>query len=216
MSVLQNMIKFIQAGDLWVYPILVAMVAGLAIALERWLFLRSVTKNNSVLWDNVFPLLSKGQFKGALDLVKNSDMPVARILTHGINRTMSARRHEDVELALEEGLMETMPRIEKRTNYISTIANVSTLLGLLGTIMGLIDAFAAVASADPAQKADLLSKSVSVAMNTTALGLISAIPLMLLYAYLQSKTNEVVESLEMVNVKFLNILRNVSQQQKSE
>ncbi len=212
MGMLQNMIKFIQAGEIWVYPILLAMVAGLAICLERWLFLRSVTQSNSRLWDEVYPMLGKGQLKAALDLVRDSSMPIARILTQGISRALNARRQEDVELALEEGLMEVMPRIEKRTNYISTIANISTLLGLLGTIMGLIDAFAAVASADPAQKADLLSKSVSVAMNTTALGLISAIPLMLFYAYLQSKTNEVIESLEMVNVKFMNILRNLAQQ----
>ncbi len=215
MGMFQSMIKFIQAGEIWVYPILIAMVSGLAICLERWLFLRSVTRNNSQLWAEVYPMLGKGQLKAALDKVRDSDMPVARILTQGITRALSARRQEDVELALEEGLMEAMPRIEKRTGYISTIANVSTLLGLLGTIMGLIDAFAAVASADPAQKADLLSKSVSVAMNTTALGLISAIPLMLLYAFLQSKTNEVIESLEMVNVKFMNILRQLSQQ-KSE
>ncbi len=215
MGMFQSMIKFIQAGEIWVYPILIAMVSGLAICLERWLFLRHVTRNNSQLWEDVYPMLGKGQLKAALERVRDSDMPVARILTQGITRALSARRQEDVELALEEGLMEALPRIEKRTNYISTIANVSTLLGLLGTIMGLIDAFAAVASADPAQKADLLSKSVSVAMNTTALGLISAIPLMLLYSYLQSKTNEVIESLEMVNVKFMNILRQLSQQ-KSE
>ncbi len=215
MGMFQSMIKFIQAGEIWVYPILIAMVSGLAICLERWLFLRQVTRNNSQLWEEVYPMLGKGQLKAALERVRDSDMPIARILNQGITRALSARRPEDVELALEEGLMEAMPRIEKRTNYISTIANISTLLGLLGTIMGLIDAFAAVASADPAQKADLLSKSVSVAMNTTALGLISAIPLMLLYSYLQSKTNEVIESLEMVNVKFMNILRQLSQQ-KSE
>ena len=215
MGMFQSMIKFIQAGEIWVYPILIAMVSGLAICLERWLFLRQVTRNNSQLWEEVYPMLGKGQLKAALERDRDSDMPIARILNQGITRALSARRPEDVELALEEGLMEAMPRIEKRTNYISTIANISTLLGLLGTIMGLIDAFAAVASADPAQKADLLSKSVSVAMNTTALGLISAIPLMLLYSYLQSKTNEVIESLEMVNVKFMNILRQLSQQ-KSE
>ncbi len=215
MGMFQSMIKFIQAGEIWVYPILIAMVSGLAICLERWLFLRQVTRNNSQLWEEVYPMLGKGQLKAALERVRDSDMPIARILNQGITRALSARRPEDVELALEEGLMEALPRIEKRTNYISTIANISTLLGLLGTIMGLIDAFAAVASADPAQKADLLSKSVSVAMNTTALGLISAIPLMLLYSYLQSKTNEVIESLEMVNVKFMNILRQLSQQ-KSE
>ena len=79
-------------------------------------------------------------------------------------------------------------------------------MGLLGTIMGLIQAFTAVASADPSQKADLLSSSISVAMNTTAFGLMTAIPLLLMHPLLTTKTTEVVDSLEMAAVKFLNII----------
>jgi biopolymer transport protein ExbB/TolQ len=108
---------------------------------------------------------------------------------------------------MEEGLMEIVPRLEARTPYIATFANIATLLGLLGTIIGLIQAFTAVANADPAEKADLLSASISVAMNTTAFGLISAIPMLIAFAFLQAKTAEIVDSLEMVSVKFLNIFR---------
>jgi biopolymer transport protein ExbB/TolQ len=107
---------------------------------------------------------------------------------------------------MEEGLMETVPRLEKRTHYLATFANIATLLGLLGTIMGLIQAFTAVANANPAEKADMLSASISVAMNTTAFGLMAAIPLLLIYTVLQTKTTELVDSLEMASVKFLNIL----------
>ena len=80
------------------------------------------------------------------------------------------------------------------------------MLGLLGTIIGLIRAFTAVSAANPAEKADLLSASISVAMNTTAFGLMVAIPLLLLHALLQTKTTELVDSLEMASVKFLNTL----------
>ena len=100
--------------------------------------------------------------------------------------------------------MESVPRLEKRTGYLSTLANVATLLGLLGTIIGLIAAFTAVADADPAQKATLLSQSISVAMNTTAFGLISAIPLLLLHAWLQTKTSQIVESLDVIAVRLVN------------
>jgi biopolymer transport protein ExbB/TolQ len=89
---------------------------------------------------------------------------------------------------------------------LATLANIATLLGLLGTIIGLIAAFTAVANADPAEKASLLSQSISVAMNTTAFGLISAIPLLLFHALLQTKTTEIVDSLEMAGVKVLNML----------
>lgn len=102
--------------------------------------------------------------------------------------------------------MEVMPRLERRTHYLAIFANIATLLGLLGTIIGLIRAFTAVAGADPAQKADMLSASISVAMNTTAFGLMVAIPLLLIHAVLQTKTTELVDGLEMSAVKFLNII----------
>lgn len=102
--------------------------------------------------------------------------------------------------------MEVMPRLEKRTHYLATFANIATLLGLLGTIVGLISAFTAVATANPAEKADLLSASISVAMNTTAFGLIVAIPLLLVHTLLQTKTTEIIDSLEMASVKFLNAI----------
>jgi len=99
-----------------------------------------------------------------------------------------------------------VPNLEKRTPYLATFANIATLLGLLGTIIGLIQAFTAVAAADPAEKANMLSASISVAMNTTAFGLMVAIPLLLIYTVLQTKTTQLVDSLEMASVKFLNIL----------
>jgi len=102
--------------------------------------------------------------------------------------------------------MEVLPRLEKRTPYLATLANVATLLGLLGTIIGLISAFTAVAEAAPQEKAEMLSQSISVAMNTTAFGLMSAIPLLLAHAYLQTRTNEMVDSLEMASVKLLNLI----------
>jgi biopolymer transport protein ExbB/TolQ len=108
--------------------------------------------------------------------------------------------------AMQEGILETVPRLSKRTNYLSTLANASTLLGLLGTVIGLIAAFTALAEADPTEKATLLSASISVAMNTTAFGLISAIPLLLIHSVLQNKTVEIVDSIEMAGVKFMNAM----------
>lgn len=102
--------------------------------------------------------------------------------------------------------MEVMPELEQRTHYLATLANIATLLGLLGTIIGLIQAFTAVASADPAEKADLLSASISVAMNTTAFGLTAAIPMILIHSLLATKTTRVVDAIEMAAVKCLNLI----------
>jgi biopolymer transport protein ExbB len=101
-----------------------------------------------------------------------------------------------------------LPNIERRTPYLATFANIATLLGLLGTIIGLIAAFTAVANADPAEKATLLSQSISIAMNTTAFGLMAAIPLLLIHSILQSKTSAIIESLEIAVVKFVNLMEN--------
>jgi biopolymer transport protein ExbB/TolQ len=131
---------------------------------------------------------------------------MARIIADGMNRRGSSCRRSDIEYAMEEGLLEILPNIERRTPYLATFANIATLLGLLGTIIGLIAAFTAVANADPAQKANLLSQSISIAMNTTAFGLMAAIPLLLVHSLLQSKTSAIVESLEIAVVKFLNLM----------
>lgn len=202
-----SVIKFIQEGGFFMYPILLVLFLGVGIAIERLLYLTKVVNSNKAVWNEVYPLLSKGQLKPALDKVKDNDAAIARILSNGLTRGLSARRVEDVETAMEEGLMEVMPRLEARTSYVSTFANIATLLGLTGTVQGLISAFDAVANADPAVKGDMLSSSISVAMNTTLFGLVVAIPLLLLFSFLQNKTNSVVESLEMASIKFLNVLR---------
>lgn len=203
-------IKFIQDGGFFMYPILLVLFLGLGIVIERTLYLTKVVSTNKTIWNEVYPLIAKGQLSAAHNKVKSDEAALARILNNGLTRTMNARRSEDIETAMEEGLMEVMPRLEARTSYVSTFANIATLLGLTGTVQGLISAFDAVANADPAIKGDLLSSSISIAMNTTLFGLVVAIPLILAYSYLQNKTNSVVESLEMASIKFLNALRQLN------
>lgn len=159
-------------------------------------------------------MLSQGQFKQAMETAKTSKSAIARILVYGLQRSTFAKRHDEIEMAMEEGLMEIIPRLERRTQYLATFANIATLLGLLGTILGLISAFTAVASADPAEKANLLSQSISIAMNTTAFGLMAAIPLLLLFTYLQSQTTDIIDSMEMATVKFLNVFRQAQSKQE--
>lgn len=203
-------IKFIQEGGFFMYPILLVLCVGLGIVIERFLYLTRVVNTSKTVWNDVYPLITKGQLKSAQEKLKDNDTPIGRVLAHGVNRAVAARRLDDVENAMEEGLMEVMPRLEARTSYVSTFANIATLLGLTGTVQGLIAAFNAVANADPAIKGDLLSSSISVAMNTTLFGLVVAIPLLLAFSFLQNKTNSVVESLEMASIKFLNALRTLS------
>ncbi len=202
-------IRFIQDGGFFMYPILLILFVGMGIVIERFMFLNRVKNANKALWDDVYPSIQKGDTEKALKAVKDNETEIGRILDYGLTRNRTAKNVEDVETSMEEALMEVLPRLEARTPFIATFANVATLLGLLGTVQGLIVAFAAIANADPAEKGNLLSSSISVAMNTTAFGLIVAIPLLLAYAFLQSRTGEVVESLEMASIKLLNALRQI-------
>jgi len=206
MDTLTIIARFFQEGGLFMYPIMIVLALGVAIAVERYLFLNNSMKNNTMMWEQLIPMVKKGEFQQALSVTAKTSVDIGKVLTYGLVRMKGAKRREDIETAMEEGLMEIMPRLEKRTHYLATFANIATLLGLLGTIIGLIQAFTAVANANPAEKADLLSSSISVAMNTTAFGLMVAIPLLLVYTLLQTKTTELVDSLEMASVKFLNII----------
>lgn len=204
---LDIVIRFFQEGGPFMYPIAIVFAVGLAITLERFLYLGSVRRRNRIVFERgILPALQKGDYQRAMKAASSSDSAIASVLGAGIARLINNNRREDVEYAMEEGLMEVLPRLEKRTQYLATLANIATLLGLLGTIIGLIAAFTAVAAADPAQKASLLSESISVAMNTTAFGLMSAIPLLLFHAVLQTRTNEIVDSFEMAGVKLLNMV----------
>jgi len=204
METYNTIVRFFQEGGWFMYPIVVVFAIGITIALERWVYLTMSSTRNRHLWKKLVPVLQRGSYKEAAAMTSKSKTAVGSILSYGIARIESARRRDDIEKAMEESLMEVLPRLEKRTHYLATFANIATLLGLLGTIIGLIKAFTAVAAANPAEKADLLSASISVAMNTTAFGLMVAIPLLLVHTLLQTKTTELVDSLEMVSVKFLN------------
>ncbi|MEA1081885.1 MotA/TolQ/ExbB proton channel family protein [Marinobacter qingdaonensis] len=204
---LDTLVRFFQDGGPFMYPIAVVLALGLAITLERFFYLASVRRRNRLAFEQgILPLLSRRDYQRAMKAANNSDSAIASIMAAGIGRLLNNSRREDIEYAMEEGLMEVLPRLEKRTQYLATLANIATLLGLLGTIIGLISAFTAVAAADPSQKASLLSESISVAMNTTAFGLMSAIPLLMFHAVLQTRTNELVDSFEMAGVKLLNIV----------
>ena len=206
MEFFSSIIRFFQGGGFMMYPIAVVLVIGVAIAIERYvvLTLHLDTQSHPVERDRA--AAGAGQLRGAVQVTAKSDAAIGQILSYGLARISSARRRDDIEKAMEESLMDVVPRLEKRTHYLATFANLATLLGLLGTVIGLINAFAAVATVNPAEKANLLSASISVAMNCTAFGLMTAVPLLVIHAVLQTKTTELIDSLEMASVKFLNAI----------
>ncbi len=198
--------QFFRDGGLFLYPIALVLTIGIAIVVERWRFLNGEKVRNLKAFDDFLPLLRTDDHEKMTLFTRDNNAPVSRMIGCGLDMMKVTRHRADVEQAMSEGMMEAVPRLEQRTGYLAVLANIATLLGLLGTIIGLIAAFSAVANADPADKSRLLSMSISVAMNTTAFGLIAAIPLLVTHAYLTNKTNSIIASIEMAGVKFLNVM----------
>ena len=203
MEFFNTLIRFFQSGGAFMYPIALVLALAIAVSIERWRFLRKSEKENRALWEQVAPLLKSGDLATAEQLAAGSDSAIGKLLTTGFAQARVDNRRSEVEIATEEGLMEVLPAIERRTHYLATFSNMSTLLGLLGTVLGLIGAFAALGNADPAEKADLLSAGISEAMNCTAFGLMVAIPSLLIHAWLSSRATELIDSLESVCSRFV-------------
>jgi len=201
-----TIIKFFQDCGFFIYPSMLIMATGVSVAIERFIFLSRARADNRKMWDQILPMLRGGKLKEVYSMTSKSAVAVGKIVHNGLGRLQTARRREDIDHAMEEGMMEIVPRLEKRTHYIATFANVITLVGLLGTIIGLIKAFTAVAQVNPSEKAELLSASISIAMNNTAFALMVAIPFLLIHAFLQARTQEIVDSLEAAKISFLNLV----------
>ena len=210
MDALNIVVKFFQDCGLFIYPSLLIMALGLSIAIERFIFLHRARNENRRAWDRILPMLQGGKLQQLYGATSKSGAAIGMIVHNGLSRLQSTRRREDIDAAMEEGMMEIVPRLEKRTHYIATFANVITLVGLLGTISGLIHAFTAVAQVNPAEKAELLSASISVAMNNTFFALMVAIPFLLIHAFLSARTTEIVDSLEAAKISFLNLVQKMT------
>lgn len=206
MSSVEGIIRFFQSGGVFMYPLMFILALGTAIIVERVMILMRSRVDATALWRKLSPNLASNQFEQALAACTGPafNKPLHHVLSTGIKGIKSARSREEVQGMTDEAIMEVMPRLEARLHYLPNLANVATLVGLLGTIMGLIDAFTAVGAADPAQKAALLAKGISLAMNTTAFGLVVAIPLMLIYTFLQAWTNRSIDRLDEYALKLLN------------
>ena len=131
MDFFTTLVRFFQNGGPFMYPIALVLLVGLVIAIERYLVLSAAKRANAQAFNRVMPLLKKRDYQGAVSLGRSSDAPIARIVAAGVSRMGQSGNRDDIELAMEEGVLEAMPRLEKRTPYLATLANIATLLGLL-------------------------------------------------------------------------------------
>lgn len=204
---MQYLSDFFNSGGFWMWPILVMNILAFAVMVERFIFLYLRHNVNAVAFmEEIKRHVQAGHLENAIkscNAVKDSAL--ARVIKEGL--THANRSPSEIQNAIEEATLEVTPEITKRGTLLQNIANIATLLGLLGTILGLIEAFAALATVtDPEQQTKMLTNGISVAMNTTAFGLVVAIPCLLAHVMLSTVTKKILDEIEHYSVKIENLL----------
>lgn len=189
---------FTSADAIWMWTILAAQIVSVAIIAERSV---ALFLNRKVNQKDISKTIADDIKAGKLDQALRRSMqigltqPLGVVASAGIQAAMDLGGKEEIQLKMDEILLEESSRVEKRIGFLAMFANVATLLGLLGTITGLIHSFAGIANANPAEKAAILSQGISLAMNTTAYGLVVAVPALIMYAVLQNRATRLTEDL---------------------
>lgn len=203
-SFLQSLAIFMDEGGIFMWIILAIWVLGVAIAVERVKSLLSYDIDGGSLMNTVKKHVLANEVSTAIQNCSNSKALLPAVLRSGLKRANQSK--EQIQDAVEASILEVTPKVDKRMGYLGLVANVSTLIGLLGTIYGLIQSFAAVANADPSSKAKLLALGISKAMNTTAMGLISAISIMVIHQILTSKSDKILGEIEEYSLKLVDLI----------
>jgi biopolymer transport protein ExbB len=198
-----NLWQFFQQGGPGMWPILVLLIITAYVAIERWLYLSKSKVDVDKLMSLLKSQIVSGNIRGAISTCEATPAPLTRIIAAGLRRVGGPEN--EVQQAMDEEALRELPKVEKRTGYLAMLSNLATLAGLLGTIHGLIQSFAAVVGVDPALKAALLSKGISEAMHCTFFGLLVGILGLALYAVLNGKTQGIIDSINQGSVEALNL-----------
>lgn len=194
-------------GGFFMHLILGTSMIGIAIVIERFIILLAAAniKKDEVL-GRINNYILSGRLDKAVSAASQTQTPLAKIIRAGLVSVTNNGGPEEVQTAMDAVALREVPRLEKRIGLLATLSNIATLLGLLGTVTGLIGAFAAVANVAPAEKATMLSNSIAVAMNTTAFGLIVAIPLLGFFGYLNTLSQSIIDDMHESAVATLNFI----------
>jgi biopolymer transport protein ExbB len=200
--------QFYSNGGDWMHPILFMSVIGLGIMIERFIFLYfKYNINASAFMAQIQKLVMANNIDRAIKLCNAApSAALPRVIKAGLTR--ANKGPDEIQNAVEEATLEIVPIVTKRTSVLQQIANIATLLGLLGTILGLIQAFAALQdpSIPPDKRQAMLAGGISIAMNTTAFGLMVAIPCLAAQVFLMSVTKKIVDEIDQYSVKLENLL----------
>jgi biopolymer transport protein ExbB/TolQ len=198
------LMEHFQEGGWGMYPIVVLLGITVFIWIDRQMYVTKAKVDVDKLMSLLKSQIVSGNIQGAINTCQASPAPVTKIIAAGLRRAGGS--DEDVQQGMDEEALRELPKLEKRTGYLAMLGNLATLAGLLGTITGLIKAFAGVAGVDPSMKATMLSKGISEAMNCTAFGLFTGILGLATYAWLNGMTQSVLDGINQASVETLNLV----------
>lgn len=205
-SGIQSFVIMFQQGGFWMLPIMVAFTFSVALVIERFirLFGQYNVDGTSFMFE-IQKYILANDLDGAIRVCNGAGKAaLAKVIKSGLQR--ASRDQAQIQNAIDAASLETIPKLERRLPYLALIANIATLLGLLGTITGLIKSFNAVALADPAQRQAILSAGIAEAMNATAFGLITAIFTMVAHSILSNRATKILEEIDEFGVKLMDLL----------
>lgn len=194
-------------GGWMMYPILALGLFMVTISVERFmtLYLRfNIDKEH--FFNSLTAHLLKGDLEGMVKTCEVNKAPLSKVIKSCLLKLINRGTDSEIQAALDEGALIEVPKIERSIGFLAVIGNVATLMGLLGTITGLIQSFAAVANADAATKAAKLTHGISEAMNCTAFGLIVAVPAVILYSLFQNRAQRIVDDINEVSIRTFNFI----------
>jgi biopolymer transport protein ExbB/TolQ len=206
-SMIEGLAKIFREGGVFTYLIAAVSAIAVGLTLERcYYYLIRCRINAKSLLAQIMAFVREDKVAAARKLCTGSRTPLGQILESGLWHFEQGESEQEIQNAVDEVALRVLPLINKRVHYLSLFANISTLLGLLGTIQGLMGAFASLGAAEASQKATLLAAAIAEIMGTTFLGIVVAIPCMVVYSILGAKANSLIEEIDECTVRLLNFL----------
>jgi len=193
-------------GGWGMYPILLLLGLVVYMVVDRATFLAKSKVDVDKLMSLIKSQIVGGNLRGAISTCEQTPAAVTKIIAAGLRRAEQGGSEHDIQQSMDEEALRELPKVEKRTGYLAMLGNLATLAGLLGTITGLIKSFASVAGVDPSMKATMLSKGISEAMNCTAFGLGTGILGLATFAWLNGKTQAILDGINQATVEALNLV----------
>jgi len=195
-----------QQGGTAMYFIAAVGLLVVFLIIERFMTLRNLNVDKDDFNEKIFGMILRGEVRQAVTFCDSRPVPLTNVLKAGLVQVMNKRPDEEVQVAMDAAVLRESPRLEGWTGFLAVFGNVATLIGLLGTIVGLILSFGSISAADPAQKAEMLSRGISEALNCTAFGLIVAIPSLVFFGFFQVRVGRAVNDMVESSMSMMNLV----------